>query len=145
MKRRKARKISRKRIITGIMAVSALAGIAVFFCVITLFALITTFFDVPEFLISVFSAVSLSAGAFISGKTGGYLFRHKGIYSGIICSAATLLLSLLLFLCTDETVSPDRMILMTAVSCISGAAGGVSGVNRHIKGRLPVCLSDSAN
>ncbi len=112
---------------------SSFCGTALTAALILLFAYAGSKADLSSGVISVMLSISVSAGGFFSGYLYGKRKRHKGILSGIMCGAilyGVIFLSGIIYL---RGFPPFRLVRYLIILCISGAAGGVTGVNSKIK------------
>lgn len=116
-------------------AVSALTGTAVFFSVSVFFSLVLYLADAPYHTYRIASELTIAAGSFAAGRTGGICSRKKGIFTGGLCSMLIFIPALILFMFLSEDIYIPVLVMTFTVSAVSGAAGGVIGVNRHITGK----------
>lgn len=144
MKRRKDQSVSFSSVFFKIAVISALSGIAVFFCFSAVLAVILFLTDVPYRMYWIFSSAVIAVSSFEAGRTGGYHRRKAGIITGIICSFSVFLTAAVCFLFTSGKAEPFRTAFSFMISLISGAAGGVYGVNIRLKGRPFVYISDNS-
>lgn len=112
---------------------SSLCGTALIAALIMLFAYAGSKADIPTGLISVMLSMSVSAGGFLSGYLYGKQKRHKGIMNGIKCGAVLYVIVFLFGIIYLGGFPPLRLARYFIMLCISGAAGGVTGVNSKIK------------
>ena len=131
----KRRSTTSGSVILKITAVSALAGTAVFFSFSSFLAFIFFLADTPYHIYRLASELTLAAGSFAAGGTGGFCRRKNGIVTGMLCSLLVFIPALILFIAFTGKPSVPVFTLTLAVSSVSGLAGGVYGVNRHISGR----------
>lgn len=121
--------------------ISAFSGIAAFFLICCFFSLIFAVFGAAEIIYSGAALTAAAVGAFISGKTGAFLKREKGLITGMLCSLPLFAAELAAFFYIGEEAASGRVVFMFFLTIISGAAGGVYGVNRHIRG-LPLIYTE---
>ena len=112
---------------------SSVCGTALTAALIMLFAYSGSKADIPAGLISVMLSISVSAGGFFSGYLYGKIKRHKGILNGIMCGAILYGVIFLFGIIWLRGFPPFRLVRYFIMLCISGAAGGVMGVNSKIK------------
>lgn len=89
--------------------------------------------DMPESAIIIMIDFVLCAGGFISGFQFGKVKRRKGIAGGLICGIWLSLIVLLFGLFYMRKLVFLVMIKNLFFLCISGAAGGIFGVNTKIR------------
>ena len=82
----KRRSTTSGSVILKIAAVSALAGTAVFFSLTAFFAFIFFLADTPYHIYRLASELTVAAGSFAAGGTGGFCRRKNGIVTGMLCS-----------------------------------------------------------
>ncbi|MCM1228165.1 MAG: TIGR04086 family membrane protein [Clostridium sp.] len=112
---------------------SILCGISLIIILIMLFGFAASRSDMPNAVISVMISLSLASGAFLSGFIYGKRKRRGGIKSGLLCGVfiyAALLLFGIIYL---KGIPALRLLRYLFTLCISGAFGGVVGVNSKIK------------
>lgn len=138
----KRRSNTSELIIIKTAAVSALSGTAVFFAFSAFFSLVLYFADAPYHTYRIASELTVAAGSFAAGRTGGICSRKKGLVTGGLCSMLIFVPALILFMFLSEDVHIPVFIMTFTVSVVSGAAGGVIGVNRHITGKPVIYKGD---
>lgn len=89
--------------------------------------------DFPAVLISVMLSLSLAAGGTLSGYVYGKRKRHNGIKNGIICGAIIYAVIFIFGIFYLGALPPFRLIRYLFLLCVSGAVGGIIGVNSKIK------------
>ena len=141
----KRRSTTSGSVILKITAVSALAGTAVFFSLTAFLAFIFFLADTPYHIYRLASELTVAAGSFAAGGTGGFCRRKNGIVTGMLCSLLVFIPALILFIAFTGKPSVPVFTLTLAVSSVSGLAGGVYGVNRHISGRPLVYNGNDEN
>ncbi len=108
------------------IGISAAAGLSVMVCMTVLFSMLTFFLIRSMNFASLFTALSTAAGGFCGGYICGKYRRRKGLAEGILCGFAMFtVLSLLGIMSGSGILGIKKLLLLT----LSGAAGGVSGVN----------------
>lgn len=112
---------------------SSVCGAALTAALIMLFAYVGSKADISSGVISVMLSISVSAGGFLSGCLYGKRKRHKGIINGIMCGAILYTVIFLFGIVYLRGFPPLRLARYLVILCISGAAGGVTGVNSKIK------------
>lgn len=112
---------------------SSICGTAIIAALIMLFAYAGSKADIPGGVISVMLSLSVSAGGFFSGFIYGKRKRHKGIISGILCGIILYAVIFIFGIIYLGGFPPLRLARYFIMLCISGAAGGVTGVNSKIK------------
>ncbi|MDO5149133.1 MAG: TIGR04086 family membrane protein [Oscillospiraceae bacterium] len=132
-------------LILKIAAVSALSGTAVFFSLSAVFAFIFFLADTPYHIYRLASELTVAAGSFAAGRTGGFCNRENGIVTGALCSMLVFIPAFILFIVFSGKPFMPVFIMTFAISAVSGAAGGVYGVNRHIAGRPFVYKGNDEN
>lgn len=73
----------------------------------------------------IFTVVSLAVAGYFSGYLCGKYRRSYGMVEGAICGGLVYLLLLAAAACVGEFTSPSKLIILV----VSGAIGGISGVN----------------
>lgn len=89
--------------------------------------------DIPESAINIMIDFVMCAGGFISGFQFGKLKRRKGIAGGLLCG-----LWLALIVMFFGLLYMRKLVFLSTISnlfflCLSGAVGGVFGVNTKIR------------
>lgn len=135
MKRRRDRSISEKAINIKTAVISALAGIAAFFLFLAVSAFFLAVMDFPDSVYSLVSPLLIFAGTFVSGITAGYIRRKNGVLSGVLFSLPVFFLVFVIFRYCSEEISVKKTLLILIMSALSGAAGGIKGVNVRIYGK----------
>lgn len=112
---------------------SSVCGTALTAALILIFAYVGSKADISAGVISVMLSLSVSAGGFFSGYLYGRRKRHKGILSGILCGVILYGVVFFLGIVYLRGFPPLRLVRYLIIISISGAAGGVTGVNSPIK------------
>lgn len=141
----KRRSNTSESVILKIAAVSAFAGTAVFLLFTAFFAFVFFLADTPYHIYRLASEITVAAGSFAAGGTGGFCNRKNGIVTGTLCSVLVFIPALIMFIVFSGKPFMPVFVLTFAVSIVSGAAGGVYGVNRHIAGRPFVYKGNNEN
>ena len=119
-----------KHFMTGVIA-----GIIISIALTLIFSLLMVFFDMPSWGKTLVTSLTLCLGAFTAGVFASRLRGHAGLTTGIITSGMLFFLLFAIgfvFIYNAVTViMPIRLFMML----ISGAIGGVSGVNMRKKRR----------
>lgn len=108
------------------IGISAAAGIAAMLLSTALFSAITYFLLGSMDFASVFSIISSVLGGYVSGNVCGRYRRRNGLAEGIICGFVIFVLISFCGIIVGSGISGIKKLLLLA---LSGAAGGVSGVN----------------
>lgn len=108
------------------LTISVLAGIAIIFITALLSAVIMYCILGDMKVSKIFSIISMSAGTYISTYFCGKFRRKHGLAEGIMCGV---IIYTLIAICgavfLGELTGIKKLLLLT----VSGAAGGVAGVN----------------
>ena len=123
------------RIYNGVpgMLLSAVFGAAVTFGLSALFgAVLYLFFDDLSFA-GLFSTAACILGCFAGAFSGGKLRRRRGLVDGVICGLLIYVIFSAGSILTAGCLTGIRKLLLLVVS---GASGGVAGVNSKRPKRL---------
>ncbi|MGN1480907.1 TIGR04086 family membrane protein [Porcipelethomonas sp.] len=131
MKHSKIYIIKRKKHYNLITALSL--GVFVMIALICLCSYCISSIDISENVIGVMTDIVLCAGGFASGFRFGKLRRHKGIAGGFLCGLCLGMITMIFGLCYMRSFAFFNMIKNLILLCMSGAVGGVCGVNTKIK------------
>lgn len=108
------------------------AGLLATTVLLLLFSFVMTKEDIPFSLVNPLSVGALIAGAMLASFMAARRIREKGMLIGIQCGTVIFLVLLLASFLTRFDVG-FQAIIKYAVSAISGAIGGVLGVNAKTK------------
>lgn len=133
--RRKKSSIRRLRYFNIVLSVSS--GLVLIALLIMLFSYAGSKCDMPEWLISAMVSLSVAAGGFASGFIYGKRRRHKGLVGGAICGIIIYAVIIIFGIIYLRGFPPLRIVRFLITLCISGAVGGVAGVNSKLR-RPPV-------
>lgn len=97
-----------------------IGGCCMFFSALTFFVLETMQFT------GIFNAAALAAGGVVSGYVCGKYRRRYGLLDGIICGGV---LAAVLVICGLTFSGAIPMLWKPILMTVSGAVGGVTGVN----------------
>ncbi len=100
--------------------------------VLLLFSFLMCKKDVPFVLLNPFSAGLLMLGSFISGYLAARRIRERGMMIGALCGLIIFLLLLLASFMSKFDVGLAALIKL-AIALVSGAIGGIIGVNAKSK------------
>ena len=113
-------------------ATGTAVGIATFFAMMLLFAVVTVKAQLSSSIQNVLPFISVALSCILGAYLTGRLAKKKGIMYGAITSLAEdLIICIVLFFVNREL--GIRTLIMTAISLISGMAGGVMAVNKKVK------------
>lgn len=108
------------------ICISAAGGLLVMLLTTVFFSVLTYFLIKSMTFAKLFTLVSTAAGGFCGGYICGRYRRRRGLAEGIICGLVMFaVLSLLGITIGEGLIGIKKLLLLT----LSGAAGGVSGVN----------------
>lgn len=117
-------------IITIIKAVAI--GLAVSAALLLLFSFIMSKKDVPFMLLNPFSAGLLMVASMLSGYLAARKIRQKGMFIGSMCGIIIFLIVITASFMNSFNVGAAALIKL-AISAVSGAIGGIMGVNAQLK------------
>ena len=145
MKRRRTDSDTTMLIFLKIAVISGLSGITVFFCMSSLIACVLFIADIPYGMYKFFSEMIIIVSSFYAGRSGGFLRRKKGMATGVMCSFSILMAAFLIFLLSSESADVLSCIFTVFIAVLSGAVGGIYGVNRHISGKPIIYFDEHKN
>lgn len=100
--------------------------------VLLLFSFLMCKKDVPFMLLNPFSAGLLMLGSFISGYLAARRIRERGMMVGALCGLIIFLMLMLASFMSKFDVGFVALIKLV-ISVVSGAIGGIIGVNAKFK------------
>lgn len=100
--------------------------------VLLLFSFVMCKKDVPFVLLNPFSAGLLMLGSFLSGYLAARRIRERGMMVGALCGLIIFLLLMLASFMSRFDVGLAALIKLV-ISLVSGAIGGIIGVNAKLK------------
>lgn len=100
--------------------------------VLLLFSFVMCKKDVPFVLLNPFSAGLLMLGSFLSGYLAARRIRERGMMVGALCGLIIFLLLMLASFMSRFDVGLAALIKLV-ISLVSGAIGGIIGVNARLK------------
>ncbi|MEG1774771.1 MAG: TIGR04086 family membrane protein [Oscillospiraceae bacterium] len=103
-------------------------GLLVTTVLLLLFAFIMSKKDLPFALVNPLSVTSLIAGSMLAGFLSAHWLREHGMTVGALCGLILFLLLLLASAMTKFEIGTQALMKL-AIAVISGAIGGVAGVN----------------
>lgn len=109
-------------------------GLLVTAFLLLLFSFVMSRVNLSFALINPLSTLSLVAGCFAAGLFAGRSIRENGILVGGVCGLLVSLFLLLAALGYSPQVGIPAL-LKTVIAVLSGAVGGVLGVNMRVKGK----------
>lgn len=112
---------------------STVCGVMLIFFMILLLAFARYGADIPAMALSVMLSLTLCGGGFLSGYLHGRTKRHKGILCGVKCGMILYTVIFVSGIFYLGTVPQLKFLQYLPLLCISGATGGVVGVNSIIK------------
>ena len=107
---------------------AAAAGVFISALLLLLFSFIMSKKDLPLFIINPFCSLLLCTACFISGYVAAKEFKKRGMLVGSACGIIIYLL-LMIMSFTDNFSIGITAIIKLFIATLSGAAGGVLGVN----------------
>ena len=119
---------ARRPLLTILKAVTL--GLLVTMVLLLLFSFLFCRQDLPLTLLNPLAAFSLLIGAFAAGYWASRSIGQRGMLTGASCGAALFFVLLIASLQTKAQVDLTALIKL-AISLLSGAIGGVTGVNRR--------------
>lgn len=96
-----------------------------------LMALLIRSVDIPRAAITPMAYAAAGAGAFAAGLTAALIARKNGLLLGICCGLVLFLILLLAGVARPGGISGSLAAIKLAVLTLTGALGGVLGVNRR--------------
>lgn len=128
---------NKRNLFIKILLVSVLCGLILVFALLIFFAVLMQLIDIGDRTCIFISSISLFIGAFVSGFSGGFFVRKKGLITGCACGAMMFLCMLVLNLVMRSGYLFSSVIFKFILCLISGGVGGCIGVNKRIhKGLL---------
>ena len=115
-----------------IAGVSSIAGILEIILLSLLVSGIMVYVDIPDKICRLLSIAILASGSFVSGKYGAVRKRKHGIVIGALCGMCTCLIMIIVYIIISEGVTFSNIFIKIFISMLSGAIGGVQGVNKKI-------------
>lgn len=112
---------------------SNLCGMCLTALLVSLFSYAGSKTDIPTVIVSILLSLSLSAGGFLSGYLYGHQKRRGGIKGGIICGVILYAIIFVFGIFYLKSIPSLALIKRLILLCVSGAAGGIVGVNSKIK------------
>ena len=111
---------------------AAVAGVAISTLLLLLFSFILSKKDLPLEIINPFTAILIALSSFSSGYIAAKLIKQRGMAVGAACGTIIFLFITLLSFMNSADIGVLTVIKL-AVSVISGAIGGILGVNTKRK------------
>ena len=141
MKRRNKKTAGRSFFLIKLAVISGFFGIAAFFLVCCLMAFAFAFVSAADIFYNAASLLAIAAGSFVCGGTGAFLRRKSGMVTGVLCSMEVFAAALAAFWSVGADASGYKILAGLLIAVISGASGGVYGVNKHIR-KLPLIYAE---
>lgn len=118
------------------IALGIIFGLIIIIVLCTLFALIMTFADLQDLIISAISFLIISLACYFSAYFSTQIYRKNGLFQGLMCGLGVFALLFIISL-LGHKVQLTAMIFIKLILCIFfGAIGGIKGVNtRKTKAR----------
>lgn len=130
MPRRKASSLNNRTIRPYIKAVTL--GLAVMAIVLGAFAFIMSKIELPQGVEDAFSVLALGLGCLSSGFVAGKILRSGGLINGGKCGLLIFIV-ILIFSLFSGSFTGTLFLTKLIICLISGAIGGVIGVNSRIR------------
>lgn len=116
---------ARKKCIT----LGIIFGLIIIIVLCTLFALIMTFADLPDLIISAISFLIISLACYFSAFFSTQIYRKNGFFQGFICGLGVFALLFITSL-IGYKAQLSTMVFVKFLFCIFfGVVGGIKGVN----------------
>lgn len=112
------------------VAIASCAALAVSLIILAICAAVLVNFDADPSLILTLSIAAQGLGSFAGALIGAKIMKHSGLIIGAVTGAVLFMIFTLAGMITGAAVSIISLIRL-AVLIISGALGGVVGVNVH--------------
>ncbi len=107
-------------------------GLAASSVLLLLFSFVMTEKDIPFSLINPLSAGLLMLASFLAGFVAANSFKRRGMLTGILCGGVIFLAAFICSALFSAEIGTAAMIKL-AISLLSGAIGGILGVNSDRK------------
>ncbi len=120
-----------------IAGVSSFAGILAIILLAFLVSGVMVYVDVPDKTCRLLAISILASGSFVSGKYGAVRKRRHGIFIGAFCGMCTCLIMIIVYIFLSKSATFSDIFIKIFISMLSGAIGGVQGVNKKIS-RPPI-------
>ncbi len=111
---------------------AAVLGAALSAILLLLFSFLLSKKDIPLEVINPFGAFLIALASFISGYVASKMIKHRGMAVGAACGCIVFLTVALIYFMNSFKIGGLALIKF-AVSVISGAIGGILGVNTKRK------------
>ena len=118
-----------------IVLVGMLIGIFTSLVMLLIFSFVMTMKDIPQGAVPTLTAVSVALGSFAGGFAGAKLHRKAGLATGAIIGLFIYLLLMLVGIAAQRSGIGVSVFIKLAVSLVSGAIGGIIGVNARKKNK----------
>lgn len=128
--RRNSHKLRKSRYYS--LVFSTMVGLLHIFLLILLFGYARSQTDMPDVLVSVLLSLIICSGGLLSGYLYGKNKRRKGILNGVVCGSVIYTAIFIFGIFYLKALPPLRLLRFLIMLCISGAVGGVAGVNSRI-------------
>lgn len=106
-----------------------LAGAAAMFLMCLVAAVIQLFSDISDSTAQFVSIAIIALSVYFSAYFSTQLKRSKGLLQGLICGIAAFLILLIVSVLSGNLSFGDMALKKAAVCIISGAVGGIRGIN----------------
>ncbi|MBQ2676647.1 MAG: TIGR04086 family membrane protein [Clostridia bacterium] len=113
-----------KPILWGVLAGAVVTVIFMF-----LFAAVLTFSDMSDSAAAVMSMISLAVGSLAAGFVASKLFGKNGLFVGVATGAVLFIIVMIVSMLLSSTGFTIQSVIKLVLTLISGAVGGVAGVN----------------
>ena len=102
-----------------------------------LLSAVLSFIDEIPYAVIDYAIIAVQGSAVMIGAyIAAALARSRGLFIGLICGVAILVVSLGIGLCTKDNTVTILTAIRSAVILLCGALGGIKGVNRKEKVRI---------
>ncbi len=131
MKRRNKKSLLDIKIVSDLLFV--LLGLAIMMLLMIIFSVLVTKMGIIYQLMVILAEISLCTGCFISGFCYALFKRKKGLFNGVINSVRIYAVIFIIGLIVMDSISISLIPLRFAGAVLSGAIGGIYGVNSKLK------------
>lgn len=131
MKRRNKKSLLDIKIVSDLLFV--LLGLAIMMLLMIIFSVIVTRTGIIYQLMVILAEISLCTGCFISGFCYALFKRKKGLFNGVINSIRIYAVIFIIGLIAMDSISITLIPLRFTGAVLSGAIGGIYGVNSKLK------------
>ena len=118
------------------IALGIIFGLVIIIALCSLFALIMSFTDLPNFIISAISFLIISLACYFSAYFSTQIYRKNGLFQGLMCGLGVFALLFIISLLGHKSQLSTMVFVKLLLCIVFGAIGGIKGVNtRKTKAR----------